>query len=514
MRSEQAHVSTIEPSAAQMLLVRVVVAVVATLALLLLWHPVVLRGQESPTAPAATTGADTVQPPKSQAAKAPTKQDTASSTHVVKAGETLWSIATRYYGDGHQWRAVARRNGIALSSESALRIGTKLVMPSRRDAASVVSAVSALPAASDTTTPKVATTPALPPLPAPVTTGPVVVARPSGALSAQTAGKSNAPATATRRAATAAKAASVEMPKNIAAAQDTTSMTPLIGLRPQVKAERLLTSTPARIGLVDAADLRLARPAGESPTVFLLRVPDAGIAAASAQAVLQHAEVAPRHGEYAAAPFPIADGRWVQAGSVVRRLDDAGSTLPASTRMQLADQLEIRAPASATLAVGTRLIVVKNGGQYAPGVAVGVPTGVLQVTKVDAGRVHAYVRSITGVIEQGDALFPIEGSAADVGGHPERVTGSDVETTVAWIDAGELLPTLQSYVVLAAGQSQGVKAGEQFALVRRGAAGAEERIAVVRVVRVDATGSSAIVIAQSLPDIASGVRARRITRLP
>ncbi|MBL0172646.1 MAG: LysM peptidoglycan-binding domain-containing protein [Gemmatimonadaceae bacterium] len=520
MRSaEQAHISAVDHSASRLLLARVVMAILATLALLLTWHPTVIRAQDPPPVSTAQSAGEQTTPPKQPAAKPSARKDTASTTHLVKAGETLWSIASRYYGDGHQWRAVARRNGIALSSDTALRIGTRLVIPSRR---AVVASASVSPAPKDTATPKVAMTPAAPALPAPVLTGPVVSGRPVGALTAQTSGKANVAPTTSKRA-TAAEQSAVRdprtalaaVPRDTAAARDSASMTPRIQMRPQVKSEHLLTVTPVRIGLVGAADLRAARPAGELPTVFLLRLPDADIAAAAAKAVMLHAEAAPRHGEYAAAPFPVAAARWTQAGRLVRRLDDAGGAMPEAKRMQLADEVEITPPAGTVLSVGDRLVAVKDGGPLTPGVHVGIPTGILQVTQVRPGTsVHAYVRSVTGIIEQGEALFPIEGAAAAVEQHAERVTGTDVETSVTWIDAGEVLPTLQSYVLLAAGQAQGVKAGEQFALVRRSATGGEERIADVRVVRVGATGSAAIVIRQSLPEIASGVKARRITRLP
>ena len=34
-------------------------------------------------------------------------------TYTVRGGDTLWSIATRFYGDGALWRVLAEKNGIA-----------------------------------------------------------------------------------------------------------------------------------------------------------------------------------------------------------------------------------------------------------------------------------------------------------------------------------------------------------------------------------------------------------------
>jgi LysM repeat protein len=511
MRSAKpAQTITASHSTSRQLLGRIVMAVFATLALLFTWHPVVVHAQ---SAPASTPPAvEPAQPPKSSTAKAPVQKDTSTTTHVVKAGETLWSIATRYYGDGHQWRALARRNGIALSSDTAVRIGTKLVIPSKR---SVVASASTQLAPRDTTTPRVATTPAAPPLPAPATTGPVVVTRPSGALAAQTTGKANASATAPKRVAsgsTPPKAAAI--PRDSAALKDTTSLVPRTLMRPQIMTGRLLTNGRARIGLIDASDVRAARPAGESATVFLLKAPDAGELAASVRQLEAHAEIAPRRGEYISAPFPMAEVRWASAGRLVRRLDDARATAEAAQRMQLADQVEITAPTGMTLRVGDQLVAVHRGGLLTAGFVVAVPSAIVQVTRAEAGRpVQAYVRSVTGVLGEGDALVALEGSAAAPELRTEAV--SDMETQVSWIDAGELLPTLQSYVLLGAGQAQGVKAGEMFALVRKSTTGVgEDRIAVVRVVRVSPSGSTAVVIRQQLPEIASGMKARRIARVP
>ena len=47
--------------------------------------------------------------------------------HTVQRGETLWSIAARYYGDGQRWRDIARANNIP--NEHQLRIGQRLQLP-------------------------------------------------------------------------------------------------------------------------------------------------------------------------------------------------------------------------------------------------------------------------------------------------------------------------------------------------------------------------------------------------
>ena len=49
--------------------------------------------------------------------------------HRVRAGETLYAIARRYYGDGDKWRTILRANRDRLPSPGALRAGQVLVIP-------------------------------------------------------------------------------------------------------------------------------------------------------------------------------------------------------------------------------------------------------------------------------------------------------------------------------------------------------------------------------------------------
>jgi nucleoid-associated protein YgaU len=51
----------------------------------------------------------------------------AGNTHVVKHGETLYSIAKKSYGDGKQWQRIASANpGV---SPTTLKVGQTLVIP-------------------------------------------------------------------------------------------------------------------------------------------------------------------------------------------------------------------------------------------------------------------------------------------------------------------------------------------------------------------------------------------------
>jgi nucleoid-associated protein YgaU len=51
----------------------------------------------------------------------------AASTHEVQAGDTLFAIAQRAYGNGNRWREIASANGIA--NPRKLQPGTVLVIP-------------------------------------------------------------------------------------------------------------------------------------------------------------------------------------------------------------------------------------------------------------------------------------------------------------------------------------------------------------------------------------------------
>lgn len=52
-------------------------------------------------------------------------------THIVKSGETLFAISSRYYGNGHLWRDLARHNAGAVGDNGMVGIGVVLRIPPR-----------------------------------------------------------------------------------------------------------------------------------------------------------------------------------------------------------------------------------------------------------------------------------------------------------------------------------------------------------------------------------------------
>jgi len=517
---------------ARQALVRLLIAFAATLILLAMWTPKVVHAQ--------TTHADVAPTPVQQVA------DSAGTTHVVKAGESLWLLAERYYGDGHRWNELARRNSLSTDLDMVLYIGMKLRVPAHPSAAK-----NAVVGVQDAKVPDVAHQRAVAAAKsaAAKSAGTPSKSPPTGAsLAAQTADKNDAAsATLAPAVASASKRPAKDAPKAAApaatrprvASADTglakprrdTSESATVFSRASVAAALdsartgrrtrsdtlMAPRTATHIGLVDAEDLRASRSSKEVATVFLRRIPDQAEVEAQARALSRTDAPAPRRGEYEGAPFTVEPSVVLKSGRLLRRIGaPAGGSPNDPQRLTLADQAEISAPAGVTLAVGDRLVSV-HLQLVAKGVNVAVPTGIMRVVKVASGKpTLAVVESQTGSVQQGQPLLVIQGAAAPLSARASASATNDVETAVRWIDGTESLPTLQSYVLLGAGSSQGVQAGDEFDLhtAKGPTTGGEDRIARARVVRVSASESTAIIVKQERAEIAVGVPAHRVARVP
>ena len=370
---------------------------------------------------------------------------------------------------------------------------------------------------------------------------PVITGSAPGALAEQTVGKSDAPPKEPLRAAPHAVRPAVKT---------TVSSSPApVGVKPAARIEAtpavadddagLAAFTSANLDPVmmelprmwgpDASAMRRARR-GEDVTVFISHALDAHQADVEVDALLPVKVPRPRSAEYASAPFAVSAETFTSAGvvghqaapvhGIVARMTAAATkTEPTPRRFQLLDETEVTLPLGAVAEVGRRFVTVDGDRLLRSTTLIAIPTGVLEIVKInDAGVVFARVVQLAGAVQEGQRLVALEGTAMVNGLEVTAVSRASTapETEVVWVGGDGLLPSLQSYLVLGAGELQGVKVGDQFALVKRfglGPDAVEQRVAVVRVVRVTAFGSSAIVVRQDQPGIGVGSAARLIGRV-
>jgi LysM repeat protein len=489
--ANRAHASTaVSNSQAQALLSRLLIAALATLALLVVWRPALLHAQGNSAA----------------------AQESNSRTHVVKAGETLWGLAARYYGDGHQWQNLARQNGIPVSNEPPLRVGMRLTVPARPVVRGAKAAeVAAAPA--DSTVPKVALAKAGEgTMPVSDATG---NRAPAGSLAAQTSGKGNAGAGQSGRAVAAprpAAATASQQPPAANAAQppDTSkaNLQPTVGT---VMGDRGFR----RIGLTDPDAAMNSRKPSEVVTVFHRDLPDAAEAERRTRAVLRPNTPAPRTAEYLSAPFVMEARSLEKLGRIAARV---GSPLASDEYPQRAiktDQVELEAAPAQSFSVGDRLVAFGPPSKLDTDQALVLPTGVLEVVSAETGKpALAVVRRQSGRIEAGQQLLPASNVSAPWV-KSVRLEAPDVMTTVKWLDPQEAQPTLQSFLVVAAGSAKGLAPGDELAVYRRIAKGTTQTVAaLVRVVRVERDYATTVITKQYQTDIAVGMTAWRYAKAP
>ena len=87
----------------------------------------------APETPEPDNHATTVQPaPTTPTRSAPTKPTPPAGSvrkHIVAKGDTLFSLAQKYYGDRSRWRDIYAANRDVLPSENSLRLGMEIKIP-------------------------------------------------------------------------------------------------------------------------------------------------------------------------------------------------------------------------------------------------------------------------------------------------------------------------------------------------------------------------------------------------
>ena len=464
-------------------LIRMAIALLATATLLWMFTPSVVHAQDKP------------------------------GTHEIQAGESLWSLAVRYYGDGQKWVDLAKLNDLGIAGEKGLVVGQSIKYPKLQPPPVKPSAIAPPP-----NTPRNALVRARQPL-----AKEAPLHAPAGALASQTAGKADAAPIAPAVAAKGKVAARTKAESRPAAAAVrpgvTVSESPVANLTPEARVAAnagVVAAQTSAIWSIEASAMRAAR-GSEPTTVFLLRTFDAVQTDSAVQPVIRVEKPRNRTGEFTSAPYAIDAATVTKGGHVGRRTGATGSFRDIE-RLVLTDEAEVTLPPGIPATIGAQFVAVQVAAITPGGANVATPTGVLEVIKADAGRpVIARVVRQSGRIEEGQPLMAFMGGAVSnaATASPVARSAGAPETHVIWVEGDALLPTLQSFVLLAATERDGVKPGDEFALVKRSGVGADSRelqIAIVRVVRVSAQGTTAIVVKQSDASIAVGSEARLIAK--
>jgi len=239
-----------------------------------------------------------------------------------------------------------------------------------------------------------------------------------------------------------------------------------------------------------------------------------------------------RPGEIVTAPWADVEGGPQGSGRVLesaelRRGDRGG---PYRGQMQLYEETIVALPEGVSGRVGSRLLAYELGELIkskddAEASQMMYPLGILEVIRTPAAGEAAIARVVRlfSTIHPGAHVIAYDSTIARRGGDPTiRLGDAGPVTTVRWIARGQLLPALQSYVLLDAGARQGVNVGDRFTIFRPRTPSANDGepdtppldIATAQVVRVTERGSTAMIVGTKLPAVEVGLLARATARVP
>ncbi|MBI3789825.1 MAG: LysM peptidoglycan-binding domain-containing protein [Gemmatimonadetes bacterium] len=242
---------------------------------------------------------------------------------------------------------------------------------------------------------------------------------------------------------------------------------------------------------------------------------------ASRNAFIQRPAPIVRSGEYASAPFVTAANGPAWSGRVLESLNGVSVDVDRKDRaIQLADPVSITPPSGAPPQVGTRYLVIRPGPTV-PGVgAVVVPTGIVDVESIERGKAPvARVTKLFDAMRAGQGLIPYERVRVDSAARPVALANGPM-TTVAYLLADPVLPTIQAFIVLGAKGITNPRVGDVFAMIRPATVGAtgapvpEEVIGTAQVVRVTPQALTAVLTGQNTGAIKVGTQARLAARMP
>jgi hypothetical protein len=236
----------------------------------------------------------------------------------------------------------------------------------------------------------------------------------------------------------------------------------------------------------------------------------------------QAREAAPtiRAGEFYAAPYVERAGGPPNAGRIVGTGDVPGIPLTENERpLQSNERIFITVPPGMSSTTGTRYVAVRRGPMLEGIGQVMIPTAIVVVERAQPGQaVEARIVARYAAVEIGNELVVM--AAAPTGVQRPVAQTNGLRTSVVWALGEPVLPSLQSYVVVAGASATGMRVGDQITFYRErrttpdGVVLPESEIGVAQIVRVTAQASTALVIDQSYGAISEGTAARVSAKMP
>ena len=212
----------------------------------------------------------------------------------------------------------------------------------------------------------------------------------------------------------------------------------------------------------------------------------------------------------------MSDTAPFHAGRLVGPIDRAAVGRDVKAGLKLYDRMYVTAPPGQSLQTGDQLLIVRRGDEIPDVGRVIEPTGVVRIDSVPATgpALGQLVRQYETVFA--DQLIVPFVAPATVIDRPVQGTYAQ-SSSVLWIKGRPVLPTVQTYVVLAL--ADGVRPGDQFTLYDTpqpgiGAQTPPIPTATVQVIRVTDRGATGVVVKQSQPRVATGMMAKLTAKMP
>ena len=253
----------------------------------------------------------------------------------------------------------------------------------------------------------------------------------------------------------------------------------------------------------------------QSPTVFAEHQTTVDERLAAATAIPPALTVRP--GEYEAAPYVVDGHAHLETGRVIGPVDRPALGLSSDAGFRLFDRIYITVPAGVN--VGDRVVVARTDETVADLGRVVEPMAIMRIDSLGANS-----RAIGVIVKQFGTVVPDQSivlpgrSFESTSTRP--IAGSyPLTAKLAWIQGSPRLPSVQTYVILAAGEARGVRPGDQFTLLSDeqfsdGTRAPLTATARVTVVRVTPFGASGIIVHQTQPEIKTGMPSRLTAKMP